>query len=72
MPRSLTSFTGSILVLIVRHIPRVGNFDMAIILDNGEGLEINLVPKAFLSPGSAGKALGTRLPKNNPPRPPGA
>ena len=38
---------------------------MATILDNEEGLEINLVPKAFPSPGSAGKALGTRLPKNN-------
>ena len=28
-----------------------GDFDMATILDNEEGLEINLVPKAFPSPG---------------------
>ena len=45
--------------------PQGGRFNMATILDNEEGLEINLVPKAFPSPGSAGKALGTRLPKNN-------
>ena len=51
-------------ILIVRHIPRVGNFDMATILDNEKGLKINLVPKAFPSPSSEGKALGTRLPKN--------
>ena len=38
---------------------------MATILDNKEGLEINLVPKAFPSPGSGEKALGTRLLKNN-------
>ena len=38
---------------------------MATILDNEEGLEINLVPKAFPSPSSEGKALGTRLPENN-------
>ena len=50
-------------ILIVRHIPR--KINMATIFDNEEGLEINLVPKAFPSPGSAGKALGTRLPKNN-------
>ena len=30
-----------------------------------EGLEIYLVSKAFPSPGSGEKALGTRLPKNN-------
>ena len=40
-------------------------FDMATILDNEEGLEINLVPMAFSSPASEGKALATRLPKNN-------
>ena len=44
--------------------PQGGEFDMATILDNEEGVEINLVPKAFPAPGSAGKALGTRLPKN--------
>ena len=38
---------------------------MATILDNEEGLEINLVPKAFPSLGSREKALRTRLPKNN-------
>ena len=38
---------------------------MATILDNEKGLEINLVPKAFPSPGSGEKALGTRLPKIN-------
>ena len=38
---------------------------MATILDNEEGLEINLVPKAFPSPGNEEKALGTRLPKSN-------
>ena len=42
-----------------------GEFDMATILDNEEGLEINLVPKAFPSLGSREKALRTRLPKNN-------
>ena len=38
---------------------------MVTILDNEEGLEINLVPKAFHSPSSEGKALGTRLPEKN-------
>ena len=38
---------------------------MATILDNEEGLEINLVPKAFPSPSSEGKSLGTGLPENN-------
>ena len=44
--------------------PQDGESDMATILDNEEGLEINLVPKAFPSPGSEGKALETRLPEN--------
>ena len=59
----------------MRSVPRVGDFDhmtypqggeidMATILDNEEGLEINLVPKAFPSPSSEGKALGMRLPEN--------
>ena len=38
---------------------------MATMLDNKEDLEIYLVSKAFPSPGSGGKALATRLPKNN-------
>ena len=42
-----------------------GEFDMATMLDNKEDLEIYLVSKAFPSPGSGGKALATRLPKNN-------
>ena len=45
--------------------PQGGEFDMATILDNEEGLEINLIPKAFPSPSSEGKALGMRLPENN-------
>ena len=63
--------------LTVRSVPTQGGdfnrstysqgreFDMATILDNEEGLEINLVPKAFPSPSSEGKALGTRLLGNN-------
>ena len=47
--------------------PQGGEFDMATILDNEEGLEIYLVSKAFPSPGSGEKALGTRLPKITPP-----
>ena len=42
-----------------------GEFDLATILDNEEGLEINLVPKDFSCPGSEGKALETRLSENN-------
>ena len=45
--------------------PKGGEFDMVTILDNEEGLEINLASKAFPSPDSEGNALGKRLPENN-------
>ena len=45
--------------------PQGREFDMATILDNEEGLEINLVPRAFPSPSNEGKALGTRFLGNN-------
>ena len=45
--------------------PQGGEFDMATIFDNEEGLEINLVPRASPSPSNEGKALGTRFLGNN-------
>ena len=53
-------------ILILRHIPRVGNLTWPPSwIMTEEGLESYLVSKAFPSPGSGEKALGTRLPKNN-------
>ena len=44
--------------------PQGGEFDMAAILDNNEGLEINLVPKAFPFPGSGEKAHNSAILEN--------